>query len=87
MLARCTAELFGFAPVVGRKVVTGFDGGTITLDAGAPHIAPVAAGGSYTSSRLHLNLSVDNPASASTTAMIQNRITICGSVQPSCSKW
>jgi hypothetical protein len=30
---------------------------------------------------------VDNPASASTTAMIQKRITICGSVQPSCSKW
>ena len=27
------------------------------------------------------------PTSASITAMIQKRITICGSVQPSCSKW
>jgi hypothetical protein len=34
----------------------------------------------------HRNFSVDNPASASITAMIQKRITICGSVQPSCSK-
>src|SRR5882672_4517042 len=30
----------------------------------------------------HLSLSVDNPARASTTAMIQNRITICGSIHP-----
>src|SRR6266536_2862278 len=29
---------------------------------------------------------VDSPASASTTETIQKRITICGSVQPSCSK-
>ena len=29
--------------------------------------------------------SVASPASASTTATIQNRMTICGSVQPSCS--
>ena len=36
-------------------------------------------------SRIHLNFSVARPASASTTATIQNRITICGSVQPSCS--
>ena len=35
--------------------------------------------------RDHLNFSVASPASASTTATIQNRITICGSVQPSCS--
>ena len=34
----------------------------------------------------HRSLSVANPASASTIAMIQNRITICDSVQPSCSK-
>ncbi len=34
----------------------------------------------------HRSLRVERPASASTTAMIQNRITICGSVQPSCSK-
>ena len=31
-------------------------------------------------------LQVDRPASASTTATIQKRMTICGSVQPSCSK-
>jgi len=31
-------------------------------------------------------VSVDSPMSARTMAMIQNRITICGSVQPSCSK-
>ena len=35
---------------------------------------------------VHRNFRVESPASASTTAMIQNRITICGSVQPSCSK-
>src|SRR5215471_3193534 len=34
----------------------------------------------------HLSLSVDRPTRASTTEMIQKRITICGSVQPSCSK-
>src|SRR5262249_27786471 len=34
----------------------------------------------------HLSLSVDSPTRASTTEMIQKRITICGSVQPSCSK-
>jgi hypothetical protein len=34
----------------------------------------------------HRNFSVDSPANASTTEMIQKRITICGSVQPSCSK-
>ena len=35
---------------------------------------------------IYRSFSVDSPASASTTAMIQNRITICGSVQPFCSK-
>ena len=34
----------------------------------------------------HRSLSVESPTSASTTEMIQKRITICGSVQPSCSK-
>ncbi len=34
----------------------------------------------------YLNFKVDNPASASTTETIQKRMTICGSVQPSCSK-
>ena len=34
----------------------------------------------------HRNFSVARPASASTTATIQKRMTICGSVQPSCSK-
>jgi hypothetical protein len=32
------------------------------------------------------NFSVESPIRASTTEMIQKRITICGSVQPSCSK-
>ena len=36
--------------------------------------------------RHHRSFSVERPASASITEMIQNRITICGSVQPSCSK-
>jgi hypothetical protein len=31
----CSAGLFGFAPVAGRAVIAGFDGGTITSDAGA----------------------------------------------------
>ena len=34
----------------------------------------------------HRNFSVERPASASITEMIQKRITICGSVQPNCSK-
>src|SRR5262249_50299439 len=34
----------------------------------------------------HRSLSVESPTTASTTATIQKRITICGSVQPSCSK-
>ena len=35
MPTHCTPDLFGFAPVEGRKVVTGFDGGNISSDAGA----------------------------------------------------
>lgn len=35
MQTECSADLFGFAPVEGRKVVGGFDGGIITSDAGA----------------------------------------------------
>ena len=35
---------------------------------------------------LILSFSVESPTSASTIEMIQKRITICGSVQPSCSK-
>ena len=34
----------------------------------------------------HLSFSVDRPTIASTKAMIQKRMTICGSDQPSCSK-
>ncbi|HEY0768088.1 MAG TPA: IS1380 family transposase [Steroidobacteraceae bacterium] len=34
MLTECSADLFGFAPVEGRAVVAGFDGGAITSDAG-----------------------------------------------------
>jgi hypothetical protein len=35
MQTECSAELFEFAPVEGRKVVAGFDGGAISSDAGA----------------------------------------------------
>jgi hypothetical protein len=36
MQTECNADVFGFARVEGRAVVAGFDGGNITLDAGAP---------------------------------------------------
>ncbi len=35
MPTECTSDLFGFAPVEGRQVVAGFDGGAISSDAGA----------------------------------------------------
>ena len=35
MPTECSATLFDFAPVEGRRVVAAFDGGTITSDAGA----------------------------------------------------
>jgi len=35
MLTECSAKRFEFAPVEGRRVVAGFDGGRITSDAGA----------------------------------------------------
>ncbi len=35
MLTECSAGLFGFAPVEGRRVEAAFDGGAITSDAGA----------------------------------------------------
>ena len=35
MPTECSADLFGFAPVAGRAVVAGFDGGKMTSDAGA----------------------------------------------------
>lgn len=35
MPTECSVDLFGFAPVEGRKVVGSFDGGTITSNAGA----------------------------------------------------
>ena len=35
MPTHCTPDLFGFAPVEGRKVVASFDGGNISSDAGA----------------------------------------------------
>ena len=35
MQTECSPELFAFAPVEGRTVVAGFDGGTLTSDAGA----------------------------------------------------
>src|SRR3712207_9570781 len=35
MQTECSPALFAFAPVEGRAVVAGFDGGVITSDAGA----------------------------------------------------
>ncbi len=35
MRTECSADLFGFAPVEGRAVVAGFDGGRMTSEAGA----------------------------------------------------
>jgi Transposase DDE domain group 1 len=35
MPTECSSDLFGFAPVDGRQVVAGFDGGAISSDAGA----------------------------------------------------
>jgi Transposase DDE domain group 1 len=35
MQTECSADLFGFAPVAGRAVVAGFDGGRMTSEAGA----------------------------------------------------
>jgi hypothetical protein len=35
MPTECNPALFDFAPVEGRQVVAGFDGGAITSDAGA----------------------------------------------------
>ena len=35
MPTKCSADLFGFTPVEGRKVVAGFDGGMMTSEAGA----------------------------------------------------
>ena len=35
MQTECSADLFGFASVEGRKVVAAFDGGRMTSEAGA----------------------------------------------------
>jgi hypothetical protein len=35
MQTECRADLFGFTPVEGRKVVAAFDGGQMTSEAGA----------------------------------------------------
>ena len=35
MPTQCSADLFGFAPVEGRRVEAAFDGGAVTSDAGA----------------------------------------------------
>jgi hypothetical protein len=35
MPTECSADLFEFAPVEGRKVVAAFDAGPVTSDAGA----------------------------------------------------
>ena len=39
MQTECNSDLFGFARVEGRSVVAGFDGGTITSDAGGLRLA------------------------------------------------
>jgi hypothetical protein len=44
MRTECSADLFGFAPVDGRKVVASFDGGAITSNAGALLLGTTAAG-------------------------------------------
>jgi hypothetical protein len=54
-------------------------------------ILPLKGGGSRESigaeyESHHRSFNVERPASASITEMIQKRITICGSVQPNCSK-
>src|ERR1700728_2337606 len=53
----------------------------------AEHRDRLARKGSDGDQVVHRSFNVERPASASITEMIQNRITICGSVQPSCSKW
>ena len=35
MPTQCSADLFGFAPVEGRRIEAAFDGGAVTSDAGA----------------------------------------------------
>ena len=35
MPTECSRDVFGFAPVEGRQVIAGFDGGDATSDAGA----------------------------------------------------
>ena len=44
MQTECSAGLFGFVPVEGRKVVAGFDGRRMTSDAGAMLLAPPTSG-------------------------------------------
>ena len=39
MPTECSAALFEFAPVGGRQVVAGFDGGAITSDGKRPLLA------------------------------------------------
>jgi hypothetical protein len=40
MQTECSADLFGFVPVEGRKVVAAFDGGAMTSEAGQCCSAP-----------------------------------------------
>ena len=55
-------------------------------DAPRPNSATFLPANVVTGIIAYLSFKVDSPASASTIEMIQNRITICGSVQPFCSK-
>ena len=51
-----------------------------------PNSATLCAAQGLDRRHRHLSFSVERPTIASTKAMIQNRMTICGSDQPSCSK-
>ena len=59
----------------------------LVLTPGVPLTHPAPHWSVGLSRAAHRSFSVERPASASITEMIQNRITICGSVQPFCSKW
>ena len=41
MPTECSRDVFGFAPVEGRQVIAGFDGGDATSDAGCEPATPL----------------------------------------------
>lgn len=48
MKTECNADLFSCAPVAGRAVVAGFDGGKMTSDAGALLLGAIGMGSGTT---------------------------------------